>query len=315
MQCVDCHFAQDTTATATSKARSWARSRSGARIATARSDAYPTLQTSGPAAAPAAPICRCCAIRTASNRFEWMQRQTRSSARRSIRARMEDDPGQGHGRSGSPGLQREGRARQADARTIRTIRNGAPAVPEEPARAQRQTRWPCYACHTSWTTSCGGCHLPIEANWKTERHNYEGERHAQLRHLQSAGRARRHVPARHPRRRSRQQDRAGALVVGAGPVVDQHQPRTDLCAAAADLGRRAFRARPSAPHFPHTVRKTETKTCDDCHLEGQRQQRDHGAAAAARHQFRQLRRLSMPGSARQATSRRCRSPNGTSRRR
>jgi hypothetical protein len=32
----------------------------------------------------------------------------------------------------------------------------------------------CYTCHTSWTTSCGGCHLPIEANWKTKRHHYEG---------------------------------------------------------------------------------------------------------------------------------------------
>ena len=32
----------------------------------------------------------------------------------------------------------------------------------------------CFTCHTSWTTSCGGCHLPIEANWKTERHHYEG---------------------------------------------------------------------------------------------------------------------------------------------
>ncbi len=32
----------------------------------------------------------------------------------------------------------------------------------------------CYSCHTSWTTSCGGCHLPIEANWKTDRHRYEG---------------------------------------------------------------------------------------------------------------------------------------------
>src|SRR6185295_9806694 len=32
----------------------------------------------------------------------------------------------------------------------------------------------CQSCHTSWTTSCSGCHLPIEANWKTERNHYEG---------------------------------------------------------------------------------------------------------------------------------------------
>src|SRR4029079_11444088 len=32
----------------------------------------------------------------------------------------------------------------------------------------------CYTCHLSWTTSCAGCHLPIQANWKTERLHYEG---------------------------------------------------------------------------------------------------------------------------------------------
>ena len=32
----------------------------------------------------------------------------------------------------------------------------------------------CYTCHSSWTTSCGGCHLPIQANWRTEKHKYEG---------------------------------------------------------------------------------------------------------------------------------------------
>ena len=36
---------------------------------------------------------------------------------------------------------------------------------------------------------------------------------------------------------------------------------------------------------------TETKTCTDCHLvETKRQQRDHGAAADAGHQLRQLHR-------------------------
>jgi len=27
-----------------------------------------------------------------------------------------------------------------------------------------------------------------------------------------------------------------------------------------------FSSQAFAPHFPHTVRKTETKTCDDCHV-------------------------------------------------
>ena len=46
-------------------------------------------------------------------------------------------------------------------------------VPAE-QRAHGPKDLECYSCHTSWTTSCGGCHLPIQANWKTERHKYEG---------------------------------------------------------------------------------------------------------------------------------------------
>ena len=48
-----------------------------------------------------------------------------------------------------------------------------PAVPADDL-AHAYSDMECYSCHTSWTTSCGGCHLPIEANWKTERHHYEG---------------------------------------------------------------------------------------------------------------------------------------------
>jgi hypothetical protein len=64
--------------------------------------------------------------------------------------------------------------------------------------AHKDSEMACFTCHLSWTTSCGGCHLPIEANWKTGTHRYEGDGDAQLRHLQPAGGARRHVPARAP---------------------------------------------------------------------------------------------------------------------
>ncbi len=60
-------------------------------------------------------------------------------------------------------------------------------------------------------------------------------RDAQLRDLQPAGRARRHVPARPPRSGQGWQDRARALELGAGAFVDQHQSRAHLHPAAADL--------------------------------------------------------------------------------
>ncbi len=38
-----------------------------------------------------------------------------------------------------------------------------------------KARWPASPAIFRWTTSCGGCHLPIEANWKTQSHHYDGE--------------------------------------------------------------------------------------------------------------------------------------------
>src|SRR3546814_12388432 len=49
-----------------------------------------------------------------------------------------------------------------------------PGVAKED-RAHGDDRMTCFTCHLSWTTSCGGCHLPIEANWKTKSHHFEGE--------------------------------------------------------------------------------------------------------------------------------------------
>ena len=104
--------------------------------------------------------------------------------------------------------------------------------------AHPDTEMACFTCHLSWTTSCGGCHLPIEANWRTTTHHYEGEETRNFatynpqvarddmfqlgRHMTTKG-------AHH---------RPGPLDLGAGPVIDQHQSRADLRPAAADLGRR-----------------------------------------------------------------------------
>ncbi len=134
---------------------------------------------------------------------------------------------------------------------------------------------------------------------------FRGRGDAQLRDLQSAGRARRDVPARpapaHQARRARparrkrlssppRHHRAGAFDFGADPVVDEHQPRTHLCAAAADLVggllqpglRAAFPAHGAAPGNQAVHRLPPVRS--------RRQQCHHVAAAADGHQFRELRR-------------------------
>ena len=81
--------------------------------------------------------------------------------------------------------------------------NGKPFALGPGRRARRTSRtrtarWPASPATPRGRTSCGGCHLPIEANWKTDEPQVRGRGDAQLRDLQSAGRARRHVPARPP---------------------------------------------------------------------------------------------------------------------
>jgi hypothetical protein len=123
----------------------------------------------------------------------------------------------------------------------------------------------CFTCHSSWVTSCGGCHLPIEANWKAKSKHYDGK---ETRNLATYNpqvarddmfQLGIHGPAKDgkivPVRSS------SALVLSSTDSNRQkiyvQQPPT----SAGGYSSQAF-----APHFPHTVRTKETKGCTDCHI-------------------------------------------------
>ena len=74
------------------------------------------------------------------------------------------------------------RARECDynekARLAKTIQRdnqtwGAADAPKE-LLAHSNDRMTCYSCHSSWITSCFGCHLPQEANQRSAMNHYEG---------------------------------------------------------------------------------------------------------------------------------------------
>lgn len=123
----------------------------------------------------------------------------------------------------------------------------------------------CYTCHTSWTTSCGGCHLPIQANWKQKSKHYDGKTtrnwatynpqvvRDQIFQIGRHGPAKdgRIVPIRS----------SSALVLSSKDINRQIIYTQQPPVSAAGFSSQAF-----APHFPHTVRKTETKQCADCHV-------------------------------------------------
>lgn len=123
----------------------------------------------------------------------------------------------------------------------------------------------CAACHTSWMTSCFGCHLPQEANWRTDMHHFERKK---LRNYATY---------------NPQVARDDVFMLGVSPDVKDNKiavvrsssavmvSSTDatraiaykqqLTVAANGLNGQCFNT-----HFAHTVRKTETRKCSDCHV-------------------------------------------------
>jgi hypothetical protein len=123
----------------------------------------------------------------------------------------------------------------------------------------------CASCHTSWMTSCFGCHLPQEANWRTDMHHFEEK---SLRNWASY---------------NPQVARDDVFMLGVSPDVKDNKiavvrsssavmvSSTDstraiaykqqLTVAANGMSGQCFNT-----HFAHTVRKTETRKCSDCHL-------------------------------------------------
>ncbi|MEE9393584.1 MAG: hypothetical protein V3W41_13870 [Planctomycetota bacterium] len=123
----------------------------------------------------------------------------------------------------------------------------------------------CYTCHTSWVTACFGCHLPQRANMKTPMHHYEEKN---LRNYATY---------------NPQVARDDAFLLGVSGDV-KHNRITPVRSSSAvlissqdALRRKIYGQLPTMAsngmssqifntHFPHTVRTTETRACDDCHL-------------------------------------------------
>ena len=172
----------------------------------------------------------------------------------------------------------------------------------------------CYTCHLSWTTSCAGCHLPIQANWKTERLHYEGgeTRNYATYNPQVARddmfQLGRHGPVKGARIAPVRS--SSALVLSS-----TNANRERIYIQQAPVSASGFSSQAFAPHYPHTERKTETKTCSDCHVS--RANDNNAIMAQLLLLGTNLRELRGPnaGSAWTAASRRCGSRSGASRRR
>jgi hypothetical protein len=263
MQCVDCHYAQDAHGDGYVKAEVMAAVEVQCQDCHGTVDKLPTLKTSGPAASPYGKDLLLIRNPDGKKRFEWVagkliQRSAVTPGLEWTMSLVKDtaDPT-------SPHYNAKATRAHTVAMDSGTQRWGAD-VPQD-QRAHGEDKMVCYTCHTSWTTSCGGCHLPIQANWKTERHKYEGgfTRNFATYNPQVArddmfflgvhGEVKNHKIA--PVRSS------SALVLSSTNINREKIYIQQPPISAAGYSSQAF-----APHYPHTERKTETKDCDDCHL-------------------------------------------------
>ena len=271
LQCADCHFAQDSHGNGLIYGEVANAIEIGCKDCHGTADAYPTLLTSGPAAPPAGNNLALLRNADGKRRFEWT---TDEHGERVLIQRSVVDPKlewrvslvkDSVDRSSTHFNVKAARAKLMSTRGAETGRFVFGTGVPRNERAHGEDKLACFTCHLSWTTSCGGCHLPIEANWKSTLHKYEGEET-------------RNFATYNPQVARDDMFQLGRHQTTKGSIVAPVRSSSALVLSSTNLNREriyiqqapisaiGFSSQAFAPHFPHTVRKTETKTCSDCHL-------------------------------------------------
>ncbi len=141
-----------------------------------------------------------------------------------------------------------------------------PGVPDTEL-AHDTNEMACFTCHLSWTTSCAGCHLPIEANFRTEMHHFTQDTDQT-----------RNFATYNPQVARDEMFQLGRHQTTKDNIIAPIRSTSALILSSTNLNREriyvqqppisasGYSSQAFAPHFPHTVRRTETKTCSDCHV-------------------------------------------------
>ncbi len=270
LQCADCHFSQDSHGNGFIYGEVANAIEIGCKDCHGTPDAEPTLLTSGPAAPPEGTNLSLLRNPDGQRRFEWFYD---NAGRRVLMQRSVIDPKlewrvslvkDSVDRSNPRFNMKAARAKLMGPIGADGKMAWGPGVAKS-NRAHGEEQMTCYTCHLSWTTSCGGCHLPIEANWKTSSHKYDG--------IET-----RNFATYNPQVARDEMFQLGKGMTTKGNVVTPVRSTSALVLSSTNVNREriyiqqppisaaGYSSQAFAPHFPHTVRTTETKTCSDCHL-------------------------------------------------
>ena len=256
MHCIDCHFEQDSHG----DGHLYGEPRAAVEIdcadchGTVRAPA--TLKTSNTAAPEGGHDLSRLRTPFGTRRFDWLNGKL-------IQRSMVTDGQQWEVAQIADANARNQRASRAH--TIQTD-NATFGDPASPNIAHRDDRMSCYSCHTSWMTSCFGCHLSMKANAnRTSLHNegdvatrnYTTYNFQVLRDdifmlgLDSTAKGNKVAPVR-----------SSSAVV----VSSQNANREWIYHQEQTISSEGYSGQAFNPHYPHTVRARETRTCGDCHV-------------------------------------------------
>ena len=270
MQCADCHFAQDSHGNGMIQGEVANAVEIGCKDCHGTVDAYPTLRTSNVDARPAGDDLSALRNPDGQRRFEWVEKDGRRVLiQRSIvdpKLQWEVSLVKDSVDPSSPKFN----IKSARAKLMSKIGDGPNDYRwgldvAKNDRAHGDGSMECYTCHLSWTTSCAGCHLPIEANWKTNTHHYEGEET-------------RNFATYNPQVARDDMFQLGVHMTTKGHEVAPIRSTSALILSSTNINRDriyiqqppisaiGFSSQAFAPHYPHTERRIETKTCTDCHV-------------------------------------------------
>ncbi len=162
-------------------------------------------------------------------------------------------------------------AKSAYAKTLR--RDGTswggdlrPASGQSPEFAHDNTAMDCQICHSSWVTSCFGCHLPMKANQRVPLNKFEGTMD-------------RNFTTYNPQvlrddvfmlgiDGTVKKNRMAVIRSSSAVLVSsQNQNREWVYSQAQTVSAEGYSGQAFNPHFPHTTSGVgTTKNCTDCHL-------------------------------------------------
>ncbi len=263
MHCVDCHFSQDMHGNGHIYGEVAAAIEIDCADCHGTATKYPTLFTSGPAAQPGGRDLSLMRTQDGRRRFEWRDGKLyqRASLDPSLEWEMsltKDTVTPGHATYNEKAARAKLMAAGEDGRQGKW----GPGVENLAHDNEKMT---CFTCHLSWTTSCAGCHLPIQANWKTERHHYEGgETRNYATYNPQVARDDMFQLGKHGAVKG---NRISPVRSSSALILSStNSNRERIYVQQPPIASSGFSSQAFAPHYPHTERKEETKTCSDCHV-------------------------------------------------